>query len=367
MDETPNIIMQCPKCRKEFPLSANYCEDCTAMLEPTERVQTTLVQSIEAASETPVEAYVPSDEQIENIRIDILKTGLEKSFVSALLYELERLRERMKKKEAVLSDLHKQQTDTSSPDLIPKISRTETEVNEALKRTAKIEAILENLKMKLEADIYGLNTQIRKSEQPGLFGFLSVSGRYFNMLTSELKIKKTLLTAIDTKAYSNRKGMLKYAFFFVMFLIIAGIMTYSLTTVSRKKSDSPPLTTPQKTVALTAIQPKDIYDLLEDIRTANLKKDLSLWESRYAKQYLDDGKKKDEAAKKWKKFEYVSLQYKVQDIQMLPKGITAIISWEMELRSIESGKVTRTTQKLLSEFIVEDSKLKIASVRKAGP
>lgn len=367
MDETPNIIMQCPKCKKEFPLSTNYCEDCTAMLEPTERAQAAPVQSTKATSETRAEASVPSDEQMENIRIDILKTGIEESFVSALLYELDRLTERMKKKEAALADHQTQQSETSSPDLTQRIGRTEAEVNEALKRTAKIEAILENLKKKIEADIGGLNTQIRTSEQPGLFGFLSVSGRYFGMLSSELKVKKKLLKAIETKTYTQRKGMLNFASLIIVPLIIAGLMTYSLTMGSRKKGVTPPSTLPEKTAALTPIQAKDIYELLDDIRTANLKKDLSLWESRYAKQYLESGTKKNEAAMKWKKFEYVSLQYKVQDIQMLPEGITAIISWDMELRSRESGRVTRTTQRLLSEFIVEENKLKIASVRKAGP
>ena len=355
MDETPNIVMQCPKCKKEFPFDTNYCEDCTAMLEP-----------IEVTTGTAVKAAAASDEQVEDVRIDSLKSDIEESFVSTLLYELNHLRERVEKKEAALSDLHKQQTDFSSPDLIQKIGRAETEVNEALKRTVRIEAILENLKKKLEADIYSLNEQIRKTEQPGLFGFLSVSGRYFKMLSSELKVKKTLLRTIDTKTYNNRKGKLKYAFFFVMFLIIASVMTYSWTIVSRKKSVTSSSTTSQKTASETSVQAKDIYDLLEDIRKANLNKDLLLWESRYAKQYLSAGKKKDEAAEKWKKFDYLSLHYKVENIRMLPEKITAIISWEMELRSRESGKVTQTAQKLLSEFIVEDHKLKIASVRKAG-
>jgi hypothetical protein len=303
---------------------------------------------------------------MEDVRIDSLKTDIEESFVSTLLYELNRLRERMAKKEAALSDLQKQQNDSSSSDLIQKIGRAEADVNEALKRTAKIEAILENLKKKLEADINSLNEQIRKTEQPGLFGFLSVSGRYSRFLSSELGVKKALLTTIETRTFNKRKGMLKYAFFFALLLIIAGVMTYSWTMASRKNSVTSSSTTSQQTASKTSLQAKDIYDLLEDIRKANMKKDLLLWESRYAKQYLSTGKKKYETAEKWRKFDYLSLQYKVEDIQMLPKKITAIISWEMELRSTESGKVIRTAQKLLSEFIVEDHKLKIASVRKAG-
>ena len=366
MDETPNIVMQCPKCKKEFPFGTNYCEECTAMLEPTERESKKQGHPLDVIAGISVEASAASDEQMEDVRIDSLKTDIEKSFVSTLLYELNHLKERMEKKEAALSELQKQQTDTSNPALIRKIGRAETEVNDALKRTAKIEAILENLKKKLEADIDSLNEQIRKTEQPGFFAFLSASGRYFRMLSSELRLKKALLITIDSKTYNKGKGMLKYAFFSVMLLIVIGVMTYFWIMVSRKNSLTSFSTTSQKTAPQASLQAKDIYDLLEDIRKANMKKDLLLWESRYAKQYLNTGGKKDETAEKWRKFDYVSLQYKVEDIQMLPEKITAIISWEIELRSIESGKVTRTTQKLLSEFIVEDHKLRIASVRKAG-
>lgn len=366
MGEIPNIVMQCPKCKKEFPVDANYCEDCTAMLEPTERERETPAQQIEALSVTPVEVPAASDEQIEDVRIDSLKTDIEESFISTLLFELNQLKERMGKKEAALSDLYKQQTDTGSPDLVREIGKAETEVNDVLKRTAKIEAILENLKKKLEADIDRLNAQVGITGQPGLFGFFSVSGRYLGMLSSDLKVKKALLTAIETKTYNKRKGTLKYAFVFSLLLITAGLLTYSWIRVSQKTGVITSSTRSQETASGTAIQARDIYDLLEDIRKANLKKDLLLWESRYARQYLDAGKKKDETAENWKKFDYVSLQYKVEDIQMLPEKITAIISWNIELRSTGSGKKTRTAQKLFSEFIIEDQKLKIASVRKAG-
>lgn len=366
MGETPNIVMQCPRCKKEFPLDANYCEDCTAMLEPTEREEETPAQQIEALSETPVAASAASDEQIEDVRIDSLKTEIEESFIGTLLYELNHLKERMEKKETALSDLYKQQTDTGSPELVQKIGRAETEANDVLKRTAKIEAILENLKKKLEADIAGLNAQVGKTGQPGLFGFFSASGRYLSMLSSDLKVKKALLIAIETRTYNKRRGMLKYAFVFGLLLVIAGLLAYSWIRVPQNTGVITSSTTSQKTASGTAIQARDIYDLLEDIRKANLTKDLPLWESRYARQYLDAGKKRDETAENWKKFDYVSLQFKVEDIQMLPEKITAVISWQIELSSTGSGKKTRTSQKLLSEFIVEDHKLKIASVRKAG-
>lgn len=363
MEETPIIVMQCPKCRKEFPLDTNYCEDCTAMLEPTEKAQEAPIRPMEPLPSTsPVEAAEASDEQIEDVRIDSLKTDIEESFVSALLYELKRLRDRREKKETALSDLQKQREEFSSPDLVQKIGRAEAEVNEALKRTAKIEAILDNLRKKLEADIDRLHAQITDAERPGWFAVLSAAGRYFRMLSAEARTKKELLAAIETRTYSKKNPLLKYAFFIVLLLIIAG----ALTMFSRKGGVLSSSATSDKASAKASGQAKDIYDLLEDIRQANIKKDLTLWESRYSRQYLEAGRKKYDTAENWKKFDFLSLQYRVTDIRMLPGEITAVISWDMELRSKESGRVTRTVQTLLSAFVVEDHKLKIASVRKAG-
>ncbi len=365
MNETPDIVMQCPKCKKEFPFDTNYCEDCTAMLEPTEREQAIPAQSSTVSITIPAYVSAASSDEMEDVRIDSLKTDIEESFISTLLFELSRLRERMGKKESALDALHKQQVDTSSPDHIQAVGRAEGEVNDILKRTAKIEAILDNLRKKLEADIDKLNTEIKKTEGTGFFAFLSASGRYYRILSAELTTKKALLLAIQTKTYNKKKGLLKYAFLAVLLLIIAGAMTYALTMVSRKSIVISSSTTSDKAAAKASIQAKDLYELLEDIRKANMKKDLLLWESRYAKQYLNDGKKKDETAEKWKKVDYISLQYSVKDVQMLPEGMTAIISWEMELKSIASGKLTKTSQMLFSEFIIEDHSLKIASVRKA--
>jgi len=365
MEETPNIVMQCPKCKKEFPFDTNYCEACTAMLEPTEREQITPVQSSNVSEATPAYTSAASADEIEDIRIDSLKTDIEESFISTLLFELSRLRERMGKQESALDALQKQQIDTSTPDVIQAIGRAEAEVNEVLKRTAKIEAILDNLRKKLKADIDRLNIEISKTEGSGFFAFFSASGRYFRILSAELTTKKALLLAIQTRTYRKKKGLLNYTFLAVLLLIVAGILTYYVPIVWRKSSVTSSPATPAKSATKASIQAKDLYDLLEDIRMANMKKDLLLWESRYAKQYLVDGKKKDETAEKWKKFDYLSLQYKIKDVQMLPEGMTAIILWEMELKSIASGKITRTVQQLFSEFIIEDHTLKIASVRKA--
>ena len=123
--------------------------------------------------------------------------------------------------------------------------------------------------------------------------------------------------------------------------------------------------TPQQTETKAAIQAKDLYQLLEDIRIANMRKDLWLWQSRYTARYLEERGRKDDIVGQWKKVDYLSLQYRIEDIRMLPSMTTAIVAWGMELKSLNTGKTNTSSQKLYSEFIFEDGRLKIASVRKA--
>lgn len=366
MEKIPDIVMQCPKCRKEFPVDANYCEDCTAMLEPAEREQTGPPQTDAWPMAVPGSTSEAGAEEMEDLKIDSLKTDIEESFISTLLLELIGLKKRIGKKETALAELQDQQTTVGSPDHIRMLARAESEVNELLKRTAKIEAILENLRKKLEADIEKLHAVINRTDKPGLSAYFSDAGRYSRILCRDLKTKKALLSAIEAGTYSKKSQRLKYAFSALLLLIVAGALTWSLTPAFRKSGVPAFPEASDKRAVNRSIQPKEIYDLLEDIRKANMNKDLGLWESRYARQYLEAGKKRDETAEKWRKFDYLALDYKVQDIRMLPGGMTAVIAWDMELRSMESGRITRTVQKLVSSFIVEDDRLRIASVGKAA-
>jgi len=369
MEKLPDIIMQCPKCKKEFPFYENYCEDCTAMLEPVEMQQKTQ-DALAAKTKIPsLQDDDACDESIEDSTIDTLKTDIEESFVFTLLFELKSLKERIKKKEASLAARCKQQSDTADPDFIQRAGKAESEVSGLLKRTARIESILDNLLKKLEEDVARLDKQMEEADQPGLLKHFARSGRYIRMLSSQRSVKKDLLKAIAEKSYKSRRSIQKYAIISAaLVLISATAVVFFLTPVSVKSNKAPSSLSPaapQQTEAKATIQAKDLYELLEDIRNANIRKDLWLWQSRYTGNYLEERARKDDIVGQWKKVDYLSLQYRIEDIQMLPSMTTAIVSWDMELKSLDSGKTSKIVQKLYSEFVFEDGKLKIASVRKA--
>jgi hypothetical protein len=369
MEKLPDIVMQCPECKKEFPVYENYCEDCTAMLEPVEIQQKSQDASAARAKEPPEIDNAAYDDTIEDSTIDALKTDIEESFVFTLLFELHRLKERITKKEGTLAALHTGLTDTTDPEFIQKVGKAESEVSALLKRTAKIESILDYLLKKLEGDVAKLDKQIEETDQSGLLTHLTPSGRHHRMLASQRSVKKGLLKAIAAKSFKRRRSVQKFAIIAAaLVLIIAAAIVFSLSPLSLNSSKtmhtrSPE--TPQQTETKTAIQAKDLYQLLEDIRIANIRKDLWLWQSRYTARYLEERGRKDDIVGQWKKVDYLSLQYRVEDIRMLPSMTTAIVAWDMELKSLDTGKTNTSSQKLYSEFIFEDGRLKIASVRKA--
>ena len=87
MEETPNIIMQCPKCSREYSPDTNYCDACSAMLEPIEI--NAPESKAEAESQNPPDMLVldKKDEILDDIKIDSLKTEIELTFTRTLLLE----------------------------------------------------------------------------------------------------------------------------------------------------------------------------------------------------------------------------------------------------------------------------------------
>src|ERR1700690_980091 len=150
MEETPNFRMQCPKCGKAFQFDATHCEECSAMLEPVETTPETAAEdsvSKSAAANKPSEdeASAISAEKMEDIRIDTLKADIENKFLFTVLLELDQLKSRIVKKEKSLTDFHDSQSGMDYADFVMKTGKTEGEVEALLRKTAKLELILENL------------------------------------------------------------------------------------------------------------------------------------------------------------------------------------------------------------------------------
>ena len=359
MEETPEIIMRCPRCAREFSPETCYCETCSVMLEPVEIAA--YQDGEETGLQDPSGTLVPHEEDKlpGDVKIDSLKTDVEETFTLAMLLELRQLRKRLTGVNLPADD------ENSGSQSGPCESGPADEI--IRKRIAKLEAILETLEKKIKSEITELEARLAKLKTPGLFAFLTSEGRTSRMLASELKIKYAALDSIQGK---NPRPSIKRFFWQTSAAIIAVvILTAALWTVFSAGAGrqpvpvTPPAISAPHTDAEKDIDIKDIVKLLENIKKANLKKDLSLWEAGYSKAYPALTKKRKGIQKLWRNFDYTSLEYRIDGVNASPASAHALITWDIVLRARKTGTVLRRSEPLFADFIREDNTLKILSIR----
>jgi len=368
MGETPNIAMQCPKCGKRYPFDQPYCETCSAMLEPVETSpEAPATQTEDLKNDTRKQSAV-TDEKIEDIKIDSLRVDIENKFVYALLLEIDQLNRRLEKKEKSLAGMQ-EKDGPGYPELVAAAGKAETAIDEIMKKITRLEITLDNLKSKLGDDIAALETQLGKFEKPGPLGLMNERGRYFRMLSSELKTKKLILDVIERKKSPAALRLMDTLRPIVLVPAVAAVAIVSALLICSYVPNLPSgrwaVSRPNAPAEnLPMISEHDINGLLDDIRTANLRKDLALWRSRYSRGYLASREKKENIVEQWEKVDYKSLTYKVKDLRTGPAGASATVIWDMEFSPRKSTAVKKITQRLRADFAVEDGRLKITSVVK---
>jgi hypothetical protein len=293
MQETPNFRMQCPKCGKAFPFDATHCEECSAMLEPVEITQEAAPEGTADKSAPPKkpaedDASAVSAENMEDIRIDTLKADIENKFLFTVLLELDQLKSRTVKKEKALAELHDRLSGMDYSDFVMKTGKTETEIEELMKKTAKLELILENLEKTIVKDIAWFEERIRGLKKPSFLGRFDHRGRYYRMLSSELKVKKILLDIIGGKVhrtYFRKRRLIRLSLLITFSVIASLLLSWTVITYYQKMQTGAAARAAKSDTSRAAlITENDIRALLEDIKTANLNKDLNIWESRYSRE-----------------------------------------------------------------------------------
>lgn len=360
MEDTPRIIMQCPKCLREYSPDTSYCDSCSVMLEPVEI--TAPDSSSETGKPTPPDNMVleENNQLLDDIKIDSLKTGIELTFARTLLLELTQLKKRLSLKEHHPLAKGAETNDTAFE---AGINEATSGVEYIYRKIAKLEAILHNLEKKIEADISDLQTRLQGLKRPGLLDVLTHEGRIYRMLSSELNTKLKVLKSIQSKIPPSpfekflRPSPVTVIAVVAMSAIVWTVFSATQTTQNIKNQQS-------SATEGKMISRNDIISLLEDIKTANLHKDLPRWESRYSKNYLAMEGKKENIQGLWNSFDYLSLDYRIDQIHIQQETANAMITWSMKLRSKKTGEIINSVQTLSADFVREDKTFKISAVRK---
>jgi|WetSurMetagenome_2_1015567.scaffolds.fasta_scaffold83667_2 hypothetical protein len=84
---------------------------------------------------------------------------------------------------------------------------------------------------------------------------------------------------------------------------------------------------------------EEITGVLEQIREAQLKKDINLFLGAYSPGFPDIDKKKENILKTWQQYNYVDMQFHIEDLQK-PGAHTVVakIAWNITLEDVRSKK-----------------------------
>ncbi len=114
---------------------------------------------------------------------------------------------------------------------------------------------------------------------------------------------------------------------------------------SAPSSSSENIVSPQTPPAQQVIKPIPIPEweavtkLLDQVREAQLKKDISLFLEAYAPTFPNLEKKKESVLKAWGKYDYIDMRFTIENIQKLnANSIVAKVVWDITLEDVHSKK-----------------------------
>ena len=133
-----------------------------------------------------------------------------------------------------------------------------------------------------------------------------------------------------------------------------------------KEAAPPPLPEVPKTPSPETQEIRNIETLLENIRQANLKKDIDLFISCYASNFKDREGKKKAALAFWTKFDYLDLSYDLKNSSILGDTAKVKVEWVIKISSTTARQQQKSKANLDVKLKKEEGGWKIEEVKQAG-
>ena len=140
-------------------------------------------------------------------------------------------------------------------------------------------------------------------------------------------------------------------------------------TVSIPKETAPPPasnTTPYDVALVEALEVEKIKDLLENVRQANLQKDIDLFISCYASDFKNREEKKKATIDNWKKFDYLDLSYDLKNPLISEDIAKAKVEWIIKISSKPGGQPQEIKTMMDVTLKKEEGGWKIKEVKQGG-
>ncbi|RJR33128.1 MAG: hypothetical protein C4567_17220 [Deltaproteobacteria bacterium] len=134
-------------------------------------------------------------------------------------------------------------------------------------------------------------------------------------------------------------------------------------------SPGPPAAPPVPAMAPAASSPalqQQLEQVLQGIREANQKKDLSQLLSYYSPNFPQLTRRAQSISKTWKVYNYPKMDFDIQGIRLLaPDTAAAQVTWHVEAQNISTAKFQTISKSYLIKFVKESDHWRIVSLDKA--
>jgi hypothetical protein len=359
----------CPKCQTLYEIG-NYCRRCGALL---------------------VRRIISSGDDVR---------PLEKNSIKKWSTQWLRLSEEKKKLEICLSNLETQRERVSSHILNPMLTRYQDQLESLSSLHQEIETELESVKKRASEEIDLLEkelqpiqkrfAEIQSLHQSGAITKADFS-REKNEMAREIASRQRslakyrgILSILPSKLGGGMTSTRMAGNFLrpLPLMIAGGILllgvalgyfswfkpSSSATPLSKEiVSPSAEMSSPQsQSPVSTKGEAEQIASLFENIRQANLKKNISLFMSCYSRDFEDKEGKRLAVLETWENFNYVDLSYRLKK-QMI-SGDTADVRVEWLIRtSPKTGGQPQDTRSVLNVLLTrEDGNWKIKTIKSAS-
>jgi hypothetical protein len=131
------------------------------------------------------------------------------------------------------------------------------------------------------------------------------------------------------------------------------------------KESSPTVPSSALPVVLLPQEIQKLLDLLENIRQANLKKNISLLMSCYASDYKDLEERRRSALQSWERYNYLGLDYDLKVKSVSTNDVEARVEWKIRSIPVTGGQFEEEKSVLNVIFQKEKNEWKIKEVTPA--
>ena len=359
----------CPKCQVSYEIG-NYCRKCGSLLAERSEFQETDGQPFEKKLiKRQSEEWLRLFEEKKTLETCLSQLEAQKDKVSGDLFHL--MSTRYQDQLESSSSLHREiETELESvrKRASDEIERLEKELTLLQQRRGEIESLYLSGSM-TQADFLREKKDLKKEIEPG---------------ERSLKKYRQIISLLPSKMGGNKVsyGMLGnllrpfplVAASGIVILVVAGGYflwhrdSQSSTPISQEIVISPPATSSRQSQSTVTEgqEVKKIRALLENIRQANLQKDIDLFMSCYSRDFNDKQEKQLATLKFWEHFDYLDLSYDLKKKAVTGDRANVRVEWRIRTAVKASGQPQDSRAVLDVTLGREEGHWKIKEIKSVG-